>query len=89
HSHPKAERERFQDLALRLLARPLTDRELAVVEQGYREQIAYFQANPEGAKAFLGVGEKPVDATLDGNDVAATTVVAETLMCFDDFVMKR
>jgi len=88
-SHPKAERERFQDLALRLLARPLTDRELAVVEQGYREQIAYFQANPEGAKAFLGVGEKPVDATLDGNDVAATTVVAETLMCFDDFVMKR
>ena len=51
--------------------------------------MAYFQANPEGAKAFLGVGEKPVDATLEGNDVAATTVVAETLMCFDDFVMKR
>lgn len=88
-SYPQAEQERFQELALRLLARPLNDRELPVVEQAYREQMAYFQANPEGAKAFLGIGEKPVDATLDANDVAATTVVAETLMCFDDFVMKR
>lgn len=88
-SYPKAESDRFQELALRLLARPLNDREIAVIEQAYREQRTYFQSNPEGVKAFLGVGEKTVDATLDGSDLAATTVVAETLMCFDDFVMKR
>ncbi|MBM3968142.1 MAG: DUF1553 domain-containing protein, partial [Planctomycetes bacterium] len=88
-SYPKAEPDRFQELAMRLLARPLNDRELAVIEQAYREQRTYFQSNPEGVKAFLGVGEKTADATLDGNDLAATTVVAETLMCFDDFVMKR
>jgi len=87
--HPEDRTARWHELSLRLLSRPLADRELEVIEKAFQEQKEYFQSNPEAAKLFLAVGDRAPDANLDSIDLAATTVVAETLMCFDEFVMKR
>jgi hypothetical protein len=80
---------RWDELAVRLISRPLSDKERRVIEQTYAEQHAYFQENPSAAVEFLKVGDRPADPLIDPVDLAATCVVAETLMCFDEFVMKR
>jgi mono/diheme cytochrome c family protein len=89
HLHSTNRSERWNELALRLLNRPLTPAEHAILNDGFAEQLTYFQSHPESTQAFLKVGNRPFDATLDPAELAATTVVAETLLCFDDFVMKR
>ncbi|MFO0911699.1 MAG: DUF1553 domain-containing protein [Pirellulales bacterium] len=86
---PAQPAQRWDDLSLRLLTRPLSPEELKVVERTYQEQLAYFQGNGAAAESFLAVGQHPRDTQLNPADVAATTVVAELLMCFDEFVMKR
>lgn len=88
-SHPVDSTARWEELALRLISRPLAANELAIVEQLHSEQRSYFAEDVEAAKAFLAVGDRAVDPSLDGVELAATTVVAQTLMCFDEFVMKR
>jgi mono/diheme cytochrome c family protein len=80
---------RWEAIGLRLISRPLSHDELAVVEQAYLEQYAYFQTRPESTAAFLHIGQRPVDSSIDAIDLASTSVVAGMLMCFDEFVMKR
>jgi hypothetical protein len=52
-------------MARRLLARPLTDAEQAIVTQSLADLVAYYQANPEDAKQLIAVGESKRDETLD------------------------
>jgi hypothetical protein len=74
---------RWEAIGLRLISRPLSHDELAVVEQAYLEQYAYFQTRPESTAAFLHIGQRPVDSSIDAIDLASTSVVAGMLMCFD------
>ncbi len=76
-------------MAIRLISRPLNENERAVVDKAYREQHAYFSEAPASATEFLKIGNRVPDALLNPVELAATCVVAETLMCFDEFVMKR
>ncbi|MCU0707799.1 MAG: DUF1553 domain-containing protein [Pirellula sp.] len=80
---------RWDHLAIRVISRPLSAKEHEVIERMYLEQREYFQENPSAAVEFLKVGDRPADPSIDPVDLAATCVVAETLMCFDEFVMKR
>ncbi len=87
--YPEDRTARWNTIAMRLISRPLTDKEHAVIERAYLEQRTYFEASRASAAEFLKIGSRPVTPSLDPVDLAASCVVAETLMCFDEFVMKR
>ena len=87
--HPQDLASRWNAMAIRLISRPLNEKEHAVIDKSYREQHAYFSESPTAAPEFLKIGNRVSDASLNPVDLAATCVVAETLMCFDEFVMKR
>ena len=63
--------------------------EFAVLEQLFREQLEDFTAHPERAGALLAVGEHPASASLEPAELAATTVLAQTVLCYDETVTKR
>jgi len=76
--------------AFRLLTsrRPLPH-EVTLLTNLYEQEAAAFQADRPGALALLSVGEHPRDARLDASEVAALTVIANTIMNFDEAVVKR
>jgi hypothetical protein len=76
--------------AFRLLTsrRPL-DHEEAMMARLFEEERTHFASRPEDAMNLLAVGEFPRDPSLDPAEVAARTVVASTLMNFDEAYMKR
>ena len=76
--------------AFRLLtSRPPLAHELSLLTTLYEAELETFQADRQGARALLSVGEYPRDEQLDLAQTAALTVVASTLMNFDEAVMKR
>ena len=75
-------------MAQRLLARPLTSKELSIVRGTYGEMQAYYEKQPEAAKEFLAIGEsKPVE-TLPAPQLAAMTMVANQMMNMDEVLNK-
>jgi hypothetical protein len=72
-----------------LTSRRPNEAEVSILAQLYQRQRDYFQADTERAKAYLGVGDAPVDSRLDQTHLAALTVVISTVMNFDQSVMKR
>jgi hypothetical protein len=73
----------------RLTGREATRKERAILRRLCREQLDYFKAHPDAAEKYLSEGEKPRDASLPAIPLAAMTVLANTLMNHDAFVMKR
>ena len=63
--------------------------ELAELQKLLDKELAYFKDNPEKATDLLSVGEYQRDQNLDASEVAAYTIVASTLMNFDEFTMIR
>ena len=72
-----------------LTSRHARDDEFEILENLYRQQHRYFANDPQRTKSFLEVGDAAVDTTLDQPHLAALTVVAGTLMNYDQSVMKR
>ncbi|HEV2392961.1 MAG TPA: DUF1553 domain-containing protein [Verrucomicrobiae bacterium] len=64
-------------------------RESAILKRLYREQLELFTADPQAAKQYLKIGERPVDAALPPLQLAATAVLANSLMNLDEFVTER
>ena len=76
--------------AFRLLtSRHPTVHESTQLSRLYQEEYAAFSSAPEEALALLGVGEYPRDERLDAISTAGLTVVASTIMNFDEAYMKR
>ena len=76
--------------AFRLLtSRAPFDEELDLLRDLYAAEQATFEADPEAARDLLAVGEHPRDDQLDPAEAAAMTVVASTIMNFDEAVIKR
>jgi hypothetical protein len=63
-------------------------REREILRQLYSEQLALFQAQPERSGRYLATGEFPLDTELPPDELAATTVLASTLMNLHEFVTK-
>jgi hypothetical protein len=63
-------------------------REQQILERAYEEQLALFGENPEAARKYLETGEAPVLEDVPADELAATAVLASTLMNLDEFVMK-
>ncbi|MFN3167855.1 MAG: PSD1 and planctomycete cytochrome C domain-containing protein [Phycisphaeraceae bacterium] len=75
-------------LMRRTLMREPTGTERAVLVAGYREQLAYYRDDTEGAKALIATGTSKPNDTLDPAELAAWTMTASTLMNLDEFINK-
>jgi len=73
----------------RLTSRFPNDQEMQLVSEMYYEIAASFRGDPEKAKAFLAVGQAPVNQRLDPVELAALGSVANMLMNHDASVIKR
>ncbi|HXX92071.1 MAG TPA: DUF1553 domain-containing protein, partial [Planctomycetota bacterium] len=79
---------RMDLLARRVLSRPFSAAESAVVARGLERLRAHYRAKPEDAKALLGVGESKPDGTLDAAELAAWTMISNELLNLDEVLNK-
>jgi hypothetical protein len=54
----------------------------------FERQRERFRVDPEAARRLLSVGDSPQDSGLDPVDQAAWTIVANVLLCLDEFVTR-
>ena len=79
----------IQDAFLSCLSRLPDAKEVEIVSDLYREQLAHFRTNPEEAAALLKVGQTPADASLPTPEAAAATVLAQALFNHDGSIVKQ
>ena len=72
-----------------LTSRPPRPAEVQLLKRLYAEELTDFQKNPKRAAELLAVGEYPRDPSLNPAELAASAIVASTVMNFDEFVIKR
>jgi hypothetical protein len=76
--------------AFRLVtSRPPSPRELELLTSDLADYRRDYERQPEAAKELLAVGEKPFDATLNAIELAAYTLVANTIMNFDESITQN
>jgi len=75
-------------LSQRLLVRPFTAQELAVVRGSLNELLAHYKAKPDEAKKLIAVGESKADPALDPSTLAAWTMLANELFNLDEVLNK-
>lgn len=80
---------RWDELFRRLISRVPTDKERLLVQRLYDEQRDYFAKSPDQASELLKVGQRQPIPALDPVDVAATTVVVQTIIAYDETIMLR
>ncbi|GAB3502787.1 DUF1553 domain-containing protein [Spirosoma knui] len=82
--------EKLLDNAFKaIVSRPARPQEIQLMKQLYSEELADFRRNPKRSKELLSVGEYPVDKKLNPTELAAWTVVASTILNFDEAIIKR
>ncbi|MEM9185313.1 MAG: DUF1553 domain-containing protein [Planctomycetota bacterium] len=74
--------------ARRLLARPLSDREAAIVLASLARYAGHYASNPDDAEALIAVGDSAADGALDPASLAAWTMVCSELMNLDEAICK-
>jgi hypothetical protein len=72
-----------------LTSRKPSIKELGILKELYNEEYSDFRKNPGRVKQILTAGEYPVDKQLNPAQLAAGTIVASTVMNFDEFLIKR
>jgi hypothetical protein len=77
------------DLFRKLTARHPDKNELQILADLHKQQVEYFQAHPTNAAAYLKIGDRPADKTLDPNRVAALATVASALFSYDQVVNRN
>ncbi len=88
-THSQTQQQQLQFVFRSLCGRTANERELSVLAKLFEEQQAVFATNREAAKQLLAVGDHVPDPELATPALAALTVVAQGLMSYDEFVMKR
>ncbi|MFN3148462.1 DUF1553 domain-containing protein [Bremerella sp.] len=84
-----SDQDKVQTVFRLLTSRAANANELELLTQLYVQQKAHFQGQADAAKKVLTAGEAKVPDTLDPTEVAALTVVANTVMNFDGSVTRR
>src|SRR5437764_11650619 len=79
---------RIDFVAKRLLARPLTAEEGAIVAEGLGELRAAYKAKPAEAAKLIGYGETKADPKLDPAELAAWTMLVNELLNLDEVLCK-
>jgi hypothetical protein len=75
-------------VALRLLARPVTDSERDIAKRAYRDYKNYYGSHVEDARKAVSAGESKPDAKLAGPELAAMTMLASQMMNLDEVLHK-
>ena len=75
-------------MAERVLLRPLSPAETAVLNRTESDVEKEFTANPDGAKTFLTVGDSKADPNLPAPRLAALAIVANELLNLDETLNK-
>jgi hypothetical protein len=73
----------------KLIGRAPDETELKILRQIFAEQKELFAKDEAGAKKFLATGESKFDDTLPPADFAATTLMVNAIMNFDEFIVER
>jgi Protein of unknown function (DUF1553)/Protein of unknown function (DUF1549)/Concanavalin A-like lectin/glucanases superfamily len=81
--------DRWDELFRRLISRLPTEQERQIINDLYLEQLKYFESDPSQINEFVQVGTRPVSDALDRAQLAATTVVAQTVIAYDETIMLR
>ena len=79
---------RLDFLAAKLLARPFTAEEAAVVTRVHANLLTHYRAKPAEARKLVAVGESKSDAKLDPAELAAWTMVVNQLLNLDEVLCK-
>jgi hypothetical protein len=75
-------------MANRLLARPLNEKEKAIVRKSYDDFLAYYTSAPDAAAKLVGIGASPADPKLAKPKFAALTMVANEMLNLDETLEK-
>jgi hypothetical protein len=70
-------------------ARKPTASELVVLRELVKQQLAHYRANVSAAEALLKVGEAPLEDKLDRAELAAWTMVSNTILNLDEVITKE
>lgn len=79
----------IEELSLRFISRKPAEEEALILTALFDEQLDYFKENTAAAKELLSIGHSPMDSDHGIAESAAVTVLAQTLMNFDEAVVKR
>jgi hypothetical protein len=82
------DRDRFDFIGLRVLARKFEDGEAASLAATLAKLRAYYQASPGLAADLLTVGESPADASLSPEEQASWALIASIVLNLDEAVRK-
>src|SRR5581483_5994162 len=83
-----AEPSRLRVIAVRVLGRPLADREAAILTRVRATLLAHYREKAEDAKALITVGESRPDAALDPAELASWTLVSNQMLNLDEALNK-
>lgn len=72
-----------------LTSRDPRSAELTLLKKLYQRQLKKYESDPLSAARLLQVGEQPLNMALPKSKVAALTLVASTLINYDEAVFKR
>jgi mono/diheme cytochrome c family protein len=75
-------------ISQRVLCRHLNEREQAILLTDKQEFLAYYQREPDAARALIGVGESNPDEKLAVSQLAAWTMVCNQVMNLDEALNK-
>jgi hypothetical protein len=75
-------------IALRLLARPLNEREREIAQHAFRDYQTYYGAHAEDARKAISVGESRPNPKLPVPELAAMTMLASQMLNLDEVLHK-
>ena len=78
----------LDEMARRVLSRPLTPKEKVIVKQSLADMRAFYAKQPDAAAKLLAVGESKPAAKIPAPRLAAMTMVANQLMNLDEALNK-
>ncbi len=80
--------QRFDFMAMRVLARPLLPKEQKVLTTSYDALLQHYRRNKTAAAALVAVGESKADPGADPPTLAAFTMVANEILNLDEALNK-
>ena len=89
HAAEKEVSRPIQTMFLKLTGRSATKKEMELLVALYQKQLANFEAAPDRATQLLAIGESKISSQEQKVQLAATTVVAQTIMSLDATIWSR
>lgn len=78
----------LDDIALRVISRPLRMEEKGIVNESLNGLLEYYSAHESEANQLLGVGERKVSGKVPAGELAAWTMLVNELFNLDEVVSK-